>query len=276
MAMQLKPLFQRVLTDPILAAWLIGGLLAIFIPMIRLRSEKQQFYKYVGQWNEYNNNQNNQNNNNNNNNQNYNYNPCKWYQWTCKKLYNQNYNNNNYNNNGGGGSGDNDIQLPGWYTFFGGETEEERRYREESGDTSNGSVTFIYVWTLILFMGLLAYGALMLYQRRPVWGPVLMLLMFANFCFIMMLMLVDGVIETEGRAFEESTYGWYGQPGVAAFINNLSYLIFCLIFLVLLGIQAFCNRRKANGGEVQMAQASPDYQPATDYQAPQVKTGEIA
>jgi len=248
---------------PFIAFWLIAGVLAIVIPVIRWSKEKRRYYQYIGYQIEYEqaqrNYEENQNGNGQNNN-NYYYNSCKWWQWGCRKRQ---YQYQQYQE-----GGEDQVQVPNWYLFIGGQTEQDRRQQEENGQQagSSGALKFVYVWSLILFVLVLAYGVFVLYKRRPTLGLMILMLLFASFSLMNLLLMGQGVIETDGRAMEDSIYGWYGQLGVLMVYTDFWYMMFCIVFVFALAVRMFLFRRSnknANQGGEENA-----YQ---QYEAPEVR-----
>ena len=140
------------------------------------------------------------------------------------------------------GNGD-QINLPMWYIFLGGESEEMRRQREEmnrdgmGAEESTGALRFVYAWTIVLFIGLMSYGVFVISQRRSPLGLIVSLLMFAQFALLNMLMISQGVISTEGREMEDSVYGWYGQMGVLLVYTNFWMMLYSLLFAGAFGVR---------------------------------------
>jgi len=193
------------------------------------------YYEQYGRYIEYE--QQNKNNNNNNNGDNANnYMPiCRWFQFRCRQ---QLWNYINSQDEGRNNNNDNQVQLPDWYRFLGGTTEEDRRAYEKLNLQSTGVGTagtqFVYTWTLLMFVGMLGYGAMVLHQNRPGWGLIVALAVFAQFMILMIVLLAQGVILTDNRDLENSFYGFYGQMPILIAYTNLSYFWFCVVFAVVL------------------------------------------
>ena len=184
---------------PFVASWVVTGLLAIFIPVIHWNRKKNEYYRYMGYQVEYEQAQRGYEEANNEQNNNYYYSNCSWWQWKCRKnaYYQAQYNEN------GGGSGDGQVNVPNWYLFIGGKTEEQRREMEEMGSTgASGAIKFVYWWTLIMFVGIVGYGLFVLAKRRDISGLRIALFLFAQFVLMSLLMTGQGLIETDGRAME--------------------------------------------------------------------------
>jgi CDP-diglyceride synthetase len=99
------------------------------------------------------------------------------------------------------------------------------REPEEEGQ---GTLTFVYVWTLILTAGMTIYGNRMMAQGN-LETLRFTLLSFANYAFICCVLVGGlGVIEIEGREIEET--GWYGQTSVLFFLTCALGLLSSLIF----------------------------------------------
>jgi len=190
-------------------------LLVVFVVVTKVEYENAQ-KQYEEQQRQYEEQQQYQYNNGNYNNgqqgnydRNGNYYPsCSWWQFKCRKqrfAYMQ-------------ANGDeNNIAFPGWYAAIGGRTEEDRREREEvvgSADEAPGAVKFVYTWTLIVFIGMLIFGGITIFQRKPVTPLIVIMLIIGQFALMQLFLLGQGVIATEGREMEDSVYGWYGQLAV--------------------------------------------------------------
>jgi hypothetical protein len=221
---------------PFLAAWIVAAVLTVVVPVARWNDQRQKYYRYAGYAVEYENAQrayeeaNRQDNNGNN----YYYPSCNWWQWKCKQRQ-------QYYRDGG----DDQIYLPSWYLGIGGQTEYDRRQAEEGGeaDRASAAVRFVCVWSLIMFLGVVAYGAHVLVRRRPTVGVRVALLLYAQFALLQLLLLGQGVLETEGRALENSAYGWYGQLGVLMAYRDMWYLFYAALFSVAFAVRACCLRR---------------------------------
>ena len=89
-----------------------------------------------------------------------------------------NNNNNNDNNNGEEENG-----TPWWY-FGGGGEGEERRDEEKAPPV----LIATYLWSVLVFSGLLAYGHHIMRTGADLHGVVVALCLFANFAFISMFL----------------------------------------------------------------------------------------
>ena len=76
--------------------------------------------------------------------------------------------------------------------------EREGRDPEEEG---SGAVLFVYLWTLLLFAGLVYVGNMTRSNISNLQTLRLTLFAFVNYCFVIMVLLIglEGAIETEGR-----------------------------------------------------------------------------
>lgn len=268
---------------PFMAAWVIGGILSITIPVLKWNSGKQDYYDSYGYAVEYEQQQRayeeGQNGNDNNNNNYYNYPDCHWWQYKCRLSqfnYRQNADGNNNNNNN---NGEYSLQYPGWYIFFGGTTEEDQRWKEEQGNYgdagSSGAIKFVYAWSMVMFAAILFYGGFVLVKKRAVGPLLIMLIMFFQFAIMGMVLLCQGVLLTDERDLEDSVYGWWGQTGVLMMYTNTAYCWFTFIFAVVFLARAFWQRhvkKEAAQDEANKAEAGDSYYAADDnYQAPEVK-----
>jgi hypothetical protein len=205
---------------------------------------KGQAIEYQNQQRAYEEAQRGNNNNNNENNQNRGW-TCQWYQYQCRK--NRAY----YMQQSGNGD---QIYTPEWYTFLGGKSEMDQRDREEAGlqGQATGALKFVYSWTMIMFIGILIYGVFSFYRCSahiyPL-GVISTMLVFAQFCILMLIVLCQGVITTENRELENSVYGWYGQMGVLMVYTNFWYFVHCFLFSIILTLRtafALWRHRREN------------------------------
>lgn len=160
--------------------------------------------------------------------------------------------------NGGNGGGQEQAQmqamLPGWYFFFGGAIEEDDREREEMGmGQNNGSMKFVYICTIIMFLGLSVFGFRSMYAGKDRMGVIVALLIFGQFSLMNLLTTVQGTIETDNRFFEDSIYGWFGQWSVLVAYTDFWLMLHCFIFAGLLGLLRCLDgkaQRDANAPDV--------------------------
>jgi hypothetical protein len=277
--------WKRLIADPFpfLLAWVLGALLTIVLPRRHWKEQKQEYYDSVGyaveyeqaqrQNNQNNNNQNNNNQNNNNQNNNSYYqsymSSCSWWDFSCRKRvakYAYLYENNGGNN---GNNRDNQVQVPNWYTFMGGTLEEDRHEREREGMSSSeasGTLRFVYAWTLALFVILVLYGAIAIARQHTLNTIRWCLLLFANVALLIMLLCVQGVIETDGRAMEDSIYGWYGQLGVLMVYSCFAYLIFSFVAAIAISVRIIWVARSAKAASA----AAPSKEDISEFTRPKV------
>jgi len=153
----------------------------------------------------------------------YDINQCKWYQLNCFPYY--------INEDG------EPEPMAGWYpSWFSGwtVTEEQREQMLEDGETSSALI-FTYVWQIIMFAIILAYGYIVIKQNRIVTGVTVALVVFANMCFLAMWMLADGSIITDGDYIQQ--IGFFGQFPVLMFITNAWYVIFGIVFSAIFAVR---------------------------------------
>jgi len=190
----------------------------MLIPLIVMGVARRQ----VAIRNQYDQDGNQRNDENNNNNQYYN-NNCKWYQWNC----NNNYNNYDENGQQQQQQEEDEFRAPWWW--FWGDNEEARRRRDEMNQASPALI-FTYVWTLVLFLVLLYFGYRETRNGSDLFRVTTALVVFANLCFIVMILLggLEGGVQTEGRELEEQ--GFYGQFGVMMFLTLLFWMIWSCVY----------------------------------------------
>lgn len=217
----LSPSLARIASDTFLLAWNVSSAVTFVVPLFafsvaRLTSDQE--------YDENQNNNNNYNNNYNNGDDKYqnpdNYDqygnyvgPTYWWQfWKSNSNYEQEE-----------GSND-EYGAPWWYIWGereGGEPDEE----------GSGAVLFVYLYTLLFFAGLIYVGNTTRMSISKLQALRLALFGFANYCFVIMVLLIgmEDVIQTEGREIEET--GFYGQRAVLLLITCLFALVQSIVFL---------------------------------------------
>jgi len=247
--------WRNALTAPLIIAWLVGGVFSVIIPVSHWTREKNSYYSSYGYYIEAENqqreyeegNNGNNNNNNNNGNGNYYYEECSWWNWKCRKAQYEYamYDNNDNNNNG-------QVTLPSWYILMGGQTEEMRRWEEENTGRRGGATgptageKFVYIWMVLMFVGILIYGTYVLAKKVRKTPLVVTVLLYAQFCLVTLIMASQGVISSDDREFEDSIYGWYGQMGVLIAYQSFWFMLFSVIFAIVFGVMAILERRRLN------------------------------
>ena len=238
---------------PWMISWLAAGVITIFVPVITWNSERSKYYNYYGkamqmedyyeqqkeyyeqqkEYYEQQQNGNYYNGNNNNNNNNYGFKNCSWINWGCKKRQ---YNLAMYNGDGGNGDRVNQ-QLPDWYIYLGGETEDMQRWKEENmgeraqraSANSNPTMNFAYFLTIVLFLGLLALGAMSI-AKRDIPNLTVILVVTVVVAFMNLLMATSTLATNDDRDMEDSYYGWYGQMGVLMVYTDFWIILFSFAF----------------------------------------------
>ena len=106
--------------------------------------------------------------------------------------------------------------------------EREGRDPEEEG---SGAVLFVYLWTLLLFAGLIFVGNTTGMTINKLQVLRLALFGFVNYCFVTIILLVglEGAIETEGREIEED--GFYGQRAVLLLVTCFFAMVQSIVFI---------------------------------------------
>jgi len=276
------------LKDPLLLSWIVAGIFTIFLPSNIWSSNASEYYDSYGYYNEKNDyyeqeqeyyNQQQENNENQQDDgyyygyQTY-YEDCSWYNWACRKRqwYFANYDDND--------SGDEITEeMPSWYVFLGGETEEMQRWKEENtgvrggGATNPAGLKFVYALTIILFLALLGYGAITIGKKQPVTNLVVLLVVMTLFGLINMITSAQG-ISSDDKDQEDSYYGWYGQMGVLLVYTNFWIMIFsvgfCFAFLVKYLVEMFLEKKNTAKADINepMEESGEYYAPAPVNQSP--------
>lgn len=227
-------------------AWVLSGLLAVLIPLIHRTIHKNKYremymtYYWEHEYQQYAE-QRKQNYEQYGNNYNYygvyaydgsaerewvDVNNCKWWKFNCFSFY----------ANREGEAMPDQEWYPNWYSGF-STTEEERQEMEENLEQP-GSLKFVYVWQLFMFLVILFYGSRVFSQNQNPTGLIVALLVWANFCFLSMWLMADNSIMTEGQQVFRS--GFYGQISVLVFMTNFWYFIHGLFFVIVFLVRASC------------------------------------
>jgi hypothetical protein len=119
------------------------------------------------------------------------------------------YNNNNGNNNDDNNNNNNNQGGTPWW-FFAASGGQDRR-------DANGAPPVLiatYLWSLLVFFGILFYGYHLMHEGMDLHGIVVALVLFANYSLLSVFLFsgVEGAVETQGRNVEEN--GFVGQFGV--------------------------------------------------------------
>lgn len=241
-----------------LACWILSSLIAMIAPVGKWAKERNQYYKYMGRYNEYEWKQRQYEEMQNGNGWYNNYSSyCSWWDFKCRQrvasyqyYMQQGQQNGNQNQNRNGGY----MRMPGWYTFFGGRVETEGEGREEEMRMHAGSsaaMKFVYAWNIIMFIGLSIYGYRVLASGKDRMGLIVALLIYAQFSLMNLITTVQGAIETDNRFFENSIYGWFGQYSVLVAYTDFWMFLHCIIFAAVLSIiQCFNRNKKENAADV--------------------------
>lgn len=180
-------------------------------------------------------------------------NRCRWYQWGCSDNYQ--YQDNN------GSRDERDNALPWWWPW----SEDERR--RDAEEMANPTLVVIYLWTVLLLLGILFYAYKTVKEMREMLGLAVSMLMLGNLSLISMLYLgsLEGGVQDDGRVIEEQ--GFYGQFGVLLYLTNLLATIFGVVWFFM--IRSMVNDQHTTKVDV----APSDYMKADDYTSPSVSLG---
>ena len=245
------PNIKAIIGDPwpFVLAWFTGAALAVFVPIIHWNKKKQEYYDYMGYQIEYENAQRayeeaqHQDDNNNGNNYNYYMPNCSWWQYQCRKKA---YALEQYYRQQQGDQDEDEIQMPNWYKFLGGTTEEQRRSARENGETTTtpGGLKLVYIWTLLLFVFLILYGSAVVIKRKDAKVVAFGFFLFLQLVTMLLVLVAQGVIETDERELEDSIYGWDGQVGVLLAYTAFGMIIYCVIAILALFLRMFLEHRQ--------------------------------
>mmetsp|Transcript_18514 Transcript_18514/g.43273 ORF Transcript_18514/g.43273 Transcript_18514/m.43273 type:complete len:360 (+) Transcript_18514:68-1147(+) len=239
----------------VLFGYLLSSLLAVIIPSSIWSKERNKYYLYAGQYNEYEQQQRQYEEQQNGNYNNYaSSSVCKWWNYRCRirmQRYQQ-YAQQNGENGGQNGEGAYmRAMLPDWFFFFGGEIEQDDRAREEMGLGQNeGSTKFVYAWLIVMFVGLTVFAMRSMWVGKDRLGVIVSLLIFGQFSLLNLLTSVQA-IETDNRYLEDSTYGWYGQFSVLLAYTDFWIMLHCFLAAAVLGLLRLLDRRASTAEAVQ-------------------------
>lgn len=153
-------------------------------------------------------------------------NNCKWWNLNCFSFF---------VNREGQAKADQEW-APSWYSGF-ITTEEERQMMQDNLE-SPGSLKFVYIWQILMFIVIGLYGLKVIRQNRNPTGLIIALLVWANFAFLSMWLMADGSIVTDGQAVKRM--GFYGQMSVLIFMSNFWYFIHGMAFVLVFWLRAQC------------------------------------
>lgn len=253
---------------PIIGTWWVAGILSILIPFFIWRSEKQAFYSTYGKAIEYQNAQRAyeeaQNANQNDDGQEMQSWNCGWWQFRCRNnryAYMKAY--------GDNGNGERmSVYTPSWYNYLGGKYDDiGSRDREALGMDSSAdnseSLRFVYTWSVLVFMAILAYGSYVFYKRQPLMTLNVMMGLVWQYALLLMVLMPQGIISTEERDLEDSVYGWYGQMGVLMVYFSSAQLLFCPCMMIMTAVKIMLERRFGEEKKDEEDDAM-NYHPAVD------------
>ena len=101
---------------------------------------------------------------------------------------------------------------------------------------NNRLMNFVYIRTIIVFIGLSVFGFHSIYTGKDRMGVIVALLIFGMFCLMNLLTTVQGTIETNSRFFEDSVYRCFDQWSVLVAYIDFWLVLHCSIFAGLLGL----------------------------------------
>ncbi len=151
-------------------------------------------------------------------------NNCKWWNFNCFSFF---------VNRQGEAKADQEW-APAWYSGF-ITTEEERQMMQDNLE-SPGSLKFVYIWQILMFIVIGIYGLKVIRENRNPTGLMIALLVWANFAFLSMWLMADGSIVTDGETVKRM--GFYGQISVLIFMTNFWYFLHGMAFVVVFWLRA--------------------------------------
>ena len=151
-------------------------------------------------------------------------NNCKWWDLNCFSFF----------VNGEGEAKADQEWAPTWYRMF--ITSDEERQEMQDNLESPGSLKFVYIWQILMFIVIGVYGLKVIRENRNPTGLMIALLVWANFAFLSMWLMADGSIVTDGQ--EVKRMGFYGQMSVLVFMSNFWYFIHGMAFVLVFWLRA--------------------------------------
>lgn len=153
-------------------------------------------------------------------------NNCKWWNFNCFSFF----------VNKEGEPMEDQEWAPAWYSGF--MTTEEEREQMQNNLEQPGSLKFVYIWQIVMFLVIGLYGLKVIRQNRNPTGLIVALLVWANFAFLTMWLMADGSIIVDGDQVKR--IGFYGQVAVLIFMTNFWYFIHGLAFVLIFWIRSSC------------------------------------
>merc|ERR1712037_842086 len=118
---------------------------------------------------------------------------------------------------------------------------------------------------LLAFVGLTAFAMRSLWVGKDRLGVIVALLIFGLFSLMNLLTSVQG-IASDGRFYENSVYGWYGQFSVLVAYTDFWVVIHCFSAAAVLGLLRWLNEKAASGSDAQASDArEPSYNTEMSY-----------
>mmetsp|Transcript_85561 Transcript_85561/g.173588 ORF Transcript_85561/g.173588 Transcript_85561/m.173588 type:complete len:298 (-) Transcript_85561:216-1109(-) len=176
-------------------------------------------------------------------------NKCRWWDFNCFSFF----------VNKDGEPQEDQEWAPAWYSGF--IVTEQQRQEMEDNLEQPGSLKFVYVWQMMMFLVILWYGSVVIRQQRNITGLIIALLVWSNFAFLSMWLMADGSIVSDGQSVKRT--GFYGQMSVLIFMTNFWYFLHGLFFLVLFWLRSSCledqKQREAEEKQTQSSQVNSTY-----------------
>lgn len=233
---------------PFIAIWWFGGVLTVTVPITRWNAAKQQYYNDYGHYSEYDENNNSQGGYQGGQYEQQQYYTvqsydqtasrfdCDFWDWSCRqgKYYYVQQEQNRYS-----------FYVPRWYQFIGGRLEIGEKKREEMGLSVDHDATpmhIVYGWSLAMFFGILIFGTTVMVMKRALFGLTAILFVLVQYSAMMLMLVTQGVISTNDEQYGDNKYGWSGQMGVLLAYFFFAKIIFGLVFIIVLSVQAGVHR----------------------------------
>jgi hypothetical protein len=104
----------------------------------------------------------------------------------------------------------------------------------EEEERGNGTLVFVYIWSLLVFAYLIWYGNRVLKKEKenPMQVLLASLFFFANLAFLCSMMSGGFVFQTNGAKAEEEE-GWLERWPAVMFLTYVSWTIFAVVFAII-------------------------------------------
>ena len=122
------------------------------------------------------------------------------------------------------------AMSPSWYNMLGG------KLYMYNGLTSSAATPFVYAWSLLIFVALIAYGAYAIYSKHSLFALAFAMFMHLQASLMLLLLLPQGILPTpEADGSLSDPYAFYNSASMLMVYTFFSYILFDIIAFVLFG-----------------------------------------